>query len=122
MIQEADVVVIGSGALGASTAYHLERGNYEYFVLDNPTMSDAEWDMALRELRKLEEAHPELVTPDSPTQRRRDAAGELRAGAPPCPDALARQCLQRGRIRSSGRSVSTASRGAKRGRSPSSWS
>ncbi|MFN8514953.1 MAG: NAD-dependent DNA ligase LigA [Thermomicrobiales bacterium] len=47
----------------------IERGNYEYFVLDNPTMSDAEWDMALRELRKLEEAHPELVTPDSPTQR-----------------------------------------------------
>jgi DNA ligase (NAD+) len=47
----------------------IERGNYEYFVLDNPTMSDAEWDMALRELRKLEEEHPELVTPDSPTQR-----------------------------------------------------
>lgn len=47
----------------------IERGNYEYFVLDSPTMSDAEWDMALRELRKLEEEHPELVTPDSPTQR-----------------------------------------------------
>jgi DNA ligase (NAD+) len=47
----------------------IERGNYEYFVLDNPTMSDAEWDLALRELRKLEEEHPELVTPDSPTQR-----------------------------------------------------
>jgi DNA ligase (NAD+) len=47
----------------------IERGNYEYFVLDNPTMSDAEWDAAMRELRKLEEAHPELITPDSPTQR-----------------------------------------------------
>jgi DNA ligase (NAD+) len=47
----------------------IERGNYEYFVLDNPTMSDAEWDRALRDLRALEEAHPELVTPDSPTQR-----------------------------------------------------
>lgn len=47
----------------------IERGNYEYFVLDSPTMSDAEWDMALRELRALEADHPELVTPDSPTQR-----------------------------------------------------
>ena len=47
----------------------IERGNYEYFVLDNPTLSDAEWDAALRELRALEEAHPELITPDSPTQR-----------------------------------------------------
>ncbi|HET8626922.1 MAG TPA: NAD-dependent DNA ligase LigA [Thermomicrobiales bacterium] len=47
----------------------IERGSYEYFILDNPTMSDAEWDAALRELRALEEAHPELVTPDSPTQR-----------------------------------------------------
>ena len=47
----------------------IERGNYEYFVLDSPTMSDAEWDMALRELRALEAEHPELVTPDSPTQR-----------------------------------------------------
>ncbi len=47
----------------------IERGNYEYFVLDNPTLSDAEWDAALRELRTLEEAHPELITPDSPTQR-----------------------------------------------------
>jgi DNA ligase (NAD+) len=52
----------------------IDRANYEYYVLDNPTLSDAEWDMALRELRTLEEAHPELVTPDSPTQR---------VGAPP---------------------------------------
>ncbi len=47
----------------------IERGNYEYYILDNPTLSDAEWDAALRELRALEEAHPELVTPESPTQR-----------------------------------------------------
>src|SRR5918998_2928810 len=47
----------------------IERGNYEYFILDNPTMSDAEWDAAMRELRELEAAHPELVSPDSPTQR-----------------------------------------------------
>src|SRR5918997_3591078 len=47
----------------------IERGNYEYYILDNPTMSDAEWDTAMRELRELETAHPELVSPDSPTQR-----------------------------------------------------
>src|SRR5919199_4305639 len=55
----------------------IERGSYEYFILDNPTMSDAEWDAALRELRELEAAHPELVTPDSPTQR----VGATPAGA-----------------------------------------
>ncbi len=53
----------------AELRQQIERGNYEYYILDNPTMSDAEWDAALRELRALEEAHPELVTPDSPTQR-----------------------------------------------------
>lgn len=47
----------------------IERGNYEYYTLDSPTMSDAEWDAALHELRALEAAHPELATPDSPTQR-----------------------------------------------------
>jgi DNA ligase (NAD+) len=47
----------------------IERGNYEYYILDNPTLSDAEWDAALRELRAIEETHPELITPESPTQR-----------------------------------------------------
>ncbi len=47
----------------------IDRGNYEYYILDNPTLSDAEWDAAMRELRAIEEAHPALVTPDSPTQR-----------------------------------------------------
>ncbi len=47
----------------------LEQWSYEYYVLDKPTASDYDYDMALRELEKLEEAHPELVTPDSPTQR-----------------------------------------------------
>ena len=53
---------------------------------DAPEIDDAEYDALLRELRALEEAHPELVTPDSPTQR---VGGEprdrLRAGAPPQP-------------------------------------
>jgi DNA ligase (NAD+) len=45
--------------------YHL----YRYHVLDDPVVSDAEFDQLMRELRSLEEAHPELVTPESPTQR-----------------------------------------------------
>ncbi|TAM77963.1 NAD-dependent DNA ligase LigA [bacterium] len=47
----------------------LHEANYRYYVLDMPTISDAEYDALLRELQELEEAHPELVTPDSPTQR-----------------------------------------------------
>ncbi len=42
---------------------------WRYYVLDDPTWSDAEFDAALRELEALEEAHPELRTPDSPTQQ-----------------------------------------------------
>jgi DNA ligase (NAD+) len=47
----------------------LQEANYEYYVLDAPTISDAEWDRMLLELKEIEAAHPELVTPDSPTQR-----------------------------------------------------
>jgi DNA ligase (NAD+) len=43
--------------------------NYRYYVLDSPEISDAEYDELMRELEQLEEAHPELITPDSPTQR-----------------------------------------------------
>ncbi len=43
--------------------------NYRYYVLDSPVISDAEYDELMRELRSLEEQYPELVTPDSPTQR-----------------------------------------------------
>lgn len=42
---------------------------YEYYVLDAPSVSDAVYDGLMRELKSLEELHPELVTPDSPTQR-----------------------------------------------------
>ena len=48
--------------------------NYRYHVLDDPELSDAAYDALYDELKALEEAHPELVTPDSPTQR---------VGAPP---------------------------------------
>jgi len=43
--------------------------NYRYYVLDDPVVSDAEFDRLLKELTRLEEQYPELVTPDSPTQR-----------------------------------------------------
>jgi DNA ligase (NAD+) len=52
----------------------LERASYEYYVLDQPELSDLEYDRKFRELQEIEEAHPELRTPDSPTQR---------VGAPP---------------------------------------
>lgn len=42
---------------------------YRYYVLNEPVISDAEYDLLFRELATLEEAHPELVTPDSPTRR-----------------------------------------------------
>lgn len=51
--------------------------NYRYYVLDSPVISDAEYDALMAELRRLEEQYPELVTPDSPTQR---------VGAPPAPE------------------------------------
>jgi len=47
----------------------LKRANHEYFVLNNPTMSDYDYDLLLQELTKLEKKHPEMVTKDSPTQR-----------------------------------------------------
>ena len=47
----------------------LERYNYEYYVLDNPSVSDAEYDRLMQELILLEKEHPELVNPLSPTQR-----------------------------------------------------
>ena len=51
--------------------------NYRYHVLDSPLISDAEYDALLQELQGLETANPELVTPDSPTQR---------VGASPSPE------------------------------------
>jgi DNA ligase (NAD+) len=52
----------------------LNRYLYEYHVLDAPSVSDAEYDRLIDELARIEQEHPELVTPDSPTQR---------VGAPP---------------------------------------
>ena len=47
----------------------LDAWNHAYYVLDAPTVPDAEYDRSFRELQSIEQAHPELLTPDSPTQR-----------------------------------------------------
>lgn len=47
----------------------IERHNYAYYVLDQPTIPDAEYDRLFRELQAIEAQHPELVTSDSPTRR-----------------------------------------------------
>src|SRR5436309_9681003 len=52
----------------------IEHHNYQYYVLDSPELSDAEYDRLVRELRELEARFPDLVTPDSPMQQ---------VGAPP---------------------------------------
>jgi DNA ligase (NAD+) len=52
----------------------IEKHNYQYHVVDDPLISDAEYDRLFRRLLDLEKNHPELVTPDSPTQK---------VGAPP---------------------------------------
>jgi DNA ligase (NAD+) len=47
----------------------LEQHNYRYYVLDDPEVSDAEYDRLLNELKQIEADNPDLITPDSPTQR-----------------------------------------------------
>src|SRR6056297_1985911 len=47
----------------------LNHHNYKYYVENNPEISDYEYDQLLKKLEKLEDEHPELITPDSPTQR-----------------------------------------------------
>jgi DNA ligase (NAD+) len=53
----------------ASLRQQIERANYAYYVLDAPEISDAEYDRLFRELQGLEAEHPEVQSPDSPTQR-----------------------------------------------------
>jgi DNA ligase (NAD+) len=59
----------------AKLVREIDAHNYRYYVLDDPIVSDAEFDKLLRELRELEAKHPDLVTADSPTQR---VGGEAR--------------------------------------------
>ena len=64
----------------------LDEHNYRYYVLDDPLISDAEYDRLLRELQTFEEENPDLITPDSPTQRvgarPLDAFGSIRHRIP----------------------------------------
>lgn len=62
-----------AAARAAELRVSLERASYQYYVLDAPELSDAEYDRLFRELQRLEAEHPELRTADSPT---------LRVGAP----------------------------------------
>ncbi|MCO6449679.1 MAG: NAD-dependent DNA ligase LigA [Caldilineales bacterium] len=65
-----DDLSLRASQLRQLVAYHA----YRYYVLDAPEIDDAEYDILFNELKRLEADHPELITPDSPTQR---------AGAPP---------------------------------------
>ena len=69
-----DDALAADAARAATLRERLEHASHEYYVLDRPTLSDAEYDRMFRELQELERANPELRTPDSPTQR---------VGAPP---------------------------------------
>ena len=53
----------------AALSEEIEKHNYSYYVLDNPTVEDYEYDMLMQELYSLEKAYPELITPQSPSQR-----------------------------------------------------
>jgi len=53
----------------ASLRHHIEEANYQYYVQDNPLLTDADYDQLMLELQRIEQEHPELQTPDSPTQR-----------------------------------------------------
>ncbi len=57
----------------------IARADHDYYVLDTPSIPDAEYDRLFRELQALEADHPDLVTPDSPTQR---VSGGVRSDLP----------------------------------------
>ncbi|MBW3613208.1 MAG: NAD-dependent DNA ligase LigA [Chloroflexi bacterium] len=74
------MTAIDPAARAAELRALLEEANHRYHVLDAPTISDREYDLRFRELVDLETAHPELVTPDSPTQR---VGAPVEGGFPP---------------------------------------
>ena len=98
-------------ALRDKIRYHEHR----YYVLDDPEISDAEFDRLMNELNALEAEHPELITPDSPTQR---VGGKpqrrVRQGAALHADALAGQDHQRSRAARLGAARARADRRSRR--------
>ncbi|HZS95112.1 MAG TPA: NAD-dependent DNA ligase LigA, partial [Chloroflexota bacterium] len=71
---------LNPAARTAELRHAIEQANYNYYILDQPTIADVEYDRLLRELRELEERFPELVTEESPTQR---VSGEVQQGFRP---------------------------------------
>lgn len=69
----------------------LNENGYRYYVLDAPTMSDHEYDLLNRRLEELEAAHPEEITPDSPTQR---VGGKILEGFSPYSHEVPLESLQ----------------------------
>jgi DNA ligase (NAD+) len=59
----------GAAARSVALREQIAGHDYRYYVLDEPTVSDSEYDGLMQELKALEAQHPELITPDSPTQR-----------------------------------------------------
>jgi DNA ligase (NAD+) len=66
---ESDGVPVDVAQRHAVLAAELDDHAYRYYVLDSPIVSDAEYDTAIRELTAIEDSHPQLRTPDSPTQK-----------------------------------------------------
>ena len=64
-----DPATAGAREEHAQLAEEVEDARWRYYVLDSPTLDDADFDRRMRRLEELEEAHPELRTPDSPTQK-----------------------------------------------------
>ena len=114
-VEAGDEVAARVEALRAEIAEH----NRRYHAEDAPTISDAEFDELVRELRALEEQFPELITPDSPTQQVGSAAvGAVRPGRAPPADDVARQRLLGRGAAWPGASGSSARLGAGRRRRP----
>jgi DNA ligase (NAD+) len=81
MHDEGDVDLATAKRQAEELRARIEHHNYCYYVLDAPEVSDAEFDKLLRELRDLEQKHPDLIAPDSPTQRVGGAPSALFAPA-----------------------------------------
>jgi len=64
-----EIIDAKSQERAAKLKKEIERANYQYYVLDDPSLPDAEYDRLFHELKDLEAKYAELVTPDSPTQR-----------------------------------------------------
>ena len=74
MVSRSEMVTETIRKRTAKLREEIEYHNYRYYILDQPEISDAQYDRLMREFEKLEEQHPDLRTPNSPTQR---------VGAPP---------------------------------------